>query len=61
MSDLEKKKIEDYANEFMQEEGIKGKATRIKIMRIIESVGFSKEKIKTAFLRSTISKRIKQD
>ncbi len=60
MSEL-KKTIEDYANEFMQEEGIKGKAKRIKIMRIIETVGFDKRKIKTALLRSTITDRIQHD
>jgi len=52
---------EDYANEFMAEEGLKGKNTRIKIMRIIDMVGFSKPKVKTAFLRSTIASRIKHD
>jgi hypothetical protein len=57
MSELTKKK-EDFANEFMREEGLKGKATRIKIMKIIDNVGFSKEKIKTALLRSTIAERI---
>ena len=35
MSELTKKK-EDFANEFMQEQGLKGKATRIKIMKIID-------------------------
>lgn len=52
---------EDYANVFMEEEGLKGKNTRIKIMRIIDMVGFSKPKMKTAFLRSTVANRIKHD
>ncbi|MFX1258726.1 MAG: hypothetical protein ACFFAN_12770 [Promethearchaeota archaeon] len=56
-----KKNIEDFANEFMREEGLKGKARRIKIMKIIETVGFDKRKIKTALLRSTIADRIKRN
>ena len=56
MSDLESK--EDFAKEFMQEEGLKGKSTRIKIMRIIDLVGFDKRKIKVALARSTINERI---
>ncbi len=60
MSEQDKRK-EDFANQFMQEENLKGKATRIKIMKIIDTVGFSKEKIKTALLRSTIEKRIKHE
>ena len=42
----------------MTEEGLKGKAKRIKIMSIIDKVGYNKEKIKVAYLRSTISERI---
>ncbi|MFX0032243.1 MAG: hypothetical protein ACFE8E_08120 [Candidatus Hodarchaeota archaeon] len=49
---------EEFAKEFMTEEGIKGKATRIKIMRIIDIVGYDKKKIKTALLKSTIKDRI---
>jgi len=49
---------EEFAKEFMAEEGIKGKATRIKIMRIIDIVGYDKKKIKTALLKSTIKDRI---
>jgi len=45
----------------MAELEIKGKATRIKIMRIIDMVGSDKLKIKTAFLRSTINDRIHHD
>ena len=53
-----KKTVEDFAKEFMQEEGLKGKARRIKIMNIIDKVGYHKEKIKVAYLRSTIAERI---
>ena len=49
---------EEFAKEFMLEEGLKGKARRIKIMRIIDHVGFDKKKIKVALLRSTITERI---
>lgn len=55
---IDKEIIEKFANEFMQEEGLKGKAKRIKIIKIIESVGLDKQKLKTALLRSTISDRI---
>ncbi|MFW9829264.1 MAG: hypothetical protein ACFFEY_16940 [Candidatus Thorarchaeota archaeon] len=58
MSEVEEKKKEDFAKEFMLEEGIKGKARRIKIMRIIDMVGYDKKKIKTALARSTIADRI---
>lgn len=57
MSEKDKKR-EDFAREFMNEEGLKGKATRIKIMKIIENLGYSKDKIKTAYLRSTLAERI---
>jgi len=60
MSELKQNK-EDFANQFMQEEGLKGKATRIKIMKIIDNVGFSKDKIKVALLRSTIAERINHE
>jgi len=59
MSD--KSEVEKFAIDFMQEEGLKGKARRIKIMKIIESVGFDKQKIKISLLRSTIADRIKND
>lgn len=58
MSEVEEKKKEDFAKEFMIEEGLKGKARRIKIMKIIEMVGYDKRKIKTALARSTIVDRI---
>ncbi|MFX1396697.1 MAG: hypothetical protein ACFFAS_06590 [Promethearchaeota archaeon] len=54
----EKSEIEIFANEFMAAEGLKGKARRIKIMNIIEEVGFDIKKIKTSYLRSTINDRI---
>ena len=55
---LQYKKQEAFANEIMAELGLKGKSTRIKVMRIIDTVGWDKKKIKTSFLRSTISSRI---
>ncbi len=61
MSDKDKEDIEEFANEFMSEEGLKGKARRMKIIRIIETVGFDKRKIKTALLRSTIKNRINHE
>jgi hypothetical protein len=61
MSESEESKKEVFAKQFMVEEGIKGKATRIKIMKIIDNVGYNKNKIKTALLRSTITERMKHD
>ena len=58
MVEQEENKREEFAREFMAEEGLKGKARRIKIMTIIDKVGFNKDKIKVAYLRSTISERI---
>jgi len=58
MVEQEENKKEEFAREFMTEEGLKGKAKRIKIMNIIDKVGYNKEKIKVAYLRSTISERI---
>ena len=58
MAQQEDSKREEFAKEFMAEEGLKGKARRIKIMNIIEKVGYNKDKIKVAYLRSTISERI---
>ena len=58
MADQEESKREEFAKEFMVEEGLKGKARRIKIMKIIEMVGYDKRKIKTALARSTIVDRI---
>ncbi len=56
--EVDKSEVEAFANEFMKDEGLKGKAKRIKIMKIVETVGFNKRKVKTAFLRSTINERI---
>lgn len=61
MSEAQEKKKEDFAKEFMAEEGLKGKARRIKIMKIIDMVGYNKRKIKTALARSTITDRIQHE
>ena len=61
MSEIEEKKKEDFANEFMEEQGLKGKARRIKIKKIIDMVGYDKGKIKTALARSTITDRIQHE
>ena len=61
MAEQEESKREEFAKEFMAEEGLKGKARRIKIMKIIETVGYDKGKVKTALARSTIVDRIHHD
>ncbi|MFX0042904.1 MAG: hypothetical protein ACFE8L_08330 [Candidatus Hodarchaeota archaeon] len=61
MAEQEESRKEEFAKEFMAEEGIKGKARRIKIMRIIDNVGYNKKKIKVALARSTIIERIQHD
>ena len=61
MVEQEENKKEEFAREFMTEEGLKGKAKRIKIMTIIDKVGYNKDKVKVAYLRSTISERIHQE
>ena len=61
MVEQEENKKEEFAREFMAEEDLKGKAKRIKIMNIIDKVGYNKDKIKVAYLRSTISERIHHD
>ena len=61
MSESEENKKEDFAKQFMLEEGLKGKARRIKIMKIIDKVGYDKIKIKTALLRSTLTERIQHE
>lgn len=61
MAEQEESKKEEFAKEFMAEEGLKGKARRIKIMKIIETVGYDKRKVKTALARSTITDRIHHD
>ena len=57
-SESEESKKEEFAKNFMIEEGLKGKAKRIRIIKIIEKVGYNKNKIKVALLRSTIKERI---
>ena len=47
----EKDDIEAFTTEFMNEEGLKGKPTLNKIIKIIDNVGLVKEKIKEAFLK----------
>ena len=61
MTQQEEAKKEEFAKMFMVEEGLKGKARRIKIMKIIDTVGYDKRKIKTALARSTIVERIQHD
>ncbi len=61
MSEAQEKKKEEFAKEFMAEEGLKGKARRIKIMKIIDMVGYNKRKVKTALARSTITDRIQHE
>jgi len=61
MSESEMNEKEEFAKQFMIEEGLKGKARRIKIMKIIDNVGYDKKKIRTALLRSTITERIQHD
>jgi len=58
MVEQEENKKEEFAREFMTEEGLKGKAKRIKVMAIIDKVGYDKDKVKVAYLRSTITERI---
>jgi len=58
MVEQEENKKEEFAREFMTEEGLKGKAKRIKVMAIIDKVGYNKTKVKVAYLRSTITERI---
>jgi len=61
MSESEMNEKEEFAKQFMIEEGLKGKARRIKIMKIIDNVGYDKKKIRTALLRLTITERIQHD
>ena len=61
MVEQEENKKEEFAREFMTEEGLKGKAKRIKIMSIIDKVGYDKDKVKVAYLRSTITERINHE
>ena len=47
----ENEDTEAFANEFMNEEGLKGKPTLNKILKIIEEVGLDKKKVKDTFLK----------
>ena len=49
---------EGFAKQFMNEEGLKGKAKRLKILRIIDMVGYDKRKIRNALQRSNIAEKI---
>ena len=61
MAESKQNKKEEFAKQFMVEEGLKGKAKRIKIMKIIDTVGYNKNKIKITLLRSTIKERINHE
>jgi len=61
MVEQEEGKKEDFAKQFMVEEGLKGKAKRIKIMNIIDKVGYDKRKIRVAFLRSKITEIVQHE
>lgn len=51
MSETKDNAVEVFANEFMNGEGLKGKPTLNKIIKIIENIGLDKEKVKEAFLK----------
>ena len=61
MVEQEENKKEEFAREFMTEGGLKGKAKRIKIMTIIDKVGYDKAKVRVAYLRATIQDRIQHE
>lgn len=61
MAESKQNKKDEFAKQFMVEEGLKGKAKRIEIMKIIDNVGYNKNKIKIALLRSTIKERINHE
>ena len=48
MSELAQKK-EEFSNEIMQEEGLKGKPILDKLIKIIDNIGFNKEKVKQEY------------
>ena len=56
---LDEQKKESFAREIMAELELKGKSKLLKIFKIMDAVGWDKQKIKTFFLRSTIGERIK--
>lgn len=47
----------NFINKFMENEQLKGKKNRILLTAIQKKVGFSEEKMKTAYLRATLAKR----
>lgn len=49
--------MDNFINRFMEKENLKGKKNRILLQSIAKKVGLSEEKIKTAYLRATFSKR----
>ncbi|MFX0186306.1 MAG: hypothetical protein ACFE8A_01075 [Candidatus Hodarchaeota archaeon] len=51
MLEKEEKRKVDFANEFMNEEGLKGKPTLNKILKIIENEGYDKGRVKETFLK----------
>ncbi|MFW9898299.1 MAG: hypothetical protein ACFFDO_03455 [Candidatus Thorarchaeota archaeon] len=51
MSEIEENRKVDFANEVMNEEGLKGKPTLNKILKIIDNVGYDKERVKETFLK----------
>lgn len=42
---------EEFATKFMENEGLKGRSTKNKILEIIEEVGINQEKVKDKFLQ----------
>ena len=61
MSENKENFKEEFAKAFMNEEGLKGKAKRLKIMRIIDMVGYDKRKMRNALQRSNIAEKISHD
>ena len=61
MSENKENFKEEFAKAFMSEEGLKGKAKRLKIMRIIDMVGYDKRKVRNALQRSNIAEKISHD
>ncbi|TFG00904.1 MAG: hypothetical protein EU541_00915 [Promethearchaeota archaeon] len=57
----DKERIEEFAKQYMEKRELRGKSRRMKIMRIIETVGFDERKIETALQRATINKRIEHE
>jgi hypothetical protein len=49
--------IEEFVNKFMVKENLKGKKNRILLKSIVKKVGMSETKLKTGYLRATLTKR----